>query len=203
MRGLRQLLDLLGRWDRRRGVIPLAELIGSLRALVVEPADLGEAVGFDERTYRRAVIRGRDHYQALVLCWRSGQGSPIHDHFGSGCAVRVVAGRVTETRYSPAPCGRLMPVNSEVHLAGSVTACRGGEIHQMANLEDEGDDLITLHVYSPPPVSWRFYHASETTLANHDQQIQTPARTIRVELGHPAPGRPLGTKTRGGLRWRR
>jgi cysteine dioxygenase len=203
MRGRRQILELFHRWDRRRGVIPLAELIASLGALVVEPGDLGEAVGFDERTYRRAVIRSRDHYQALVLCWRSGQGSPIHDHFGSCCAVRVVAGRATETRYSPAPCGRLMPVGSEVHRAGSVTACRGGEIHQMANLEAEGDDLITFHLYSPPPRSWRFYHISQTTLSDQDRLIQTPARTIRVELGHPARTRPMGSKTRGGLRWQR
>ena len=45
-------------------------------------------------------------YQAWVMCWRNGQRSPIHDHKGSSCAVRVLRGTLTETLFAFAPNGR-------------------------------------------------------------------------------------------------
>jgi cysteine dioxygenase len=198
MRGRRQILNLFHCWDGIDEAIPLAELVEALEGLVVGADDFAEAVGFDHRSYRRTVIRGRDHYQALVLCWRSGQGSPIHDHFGSSCAVRVIQGRATETRYCTTPCGRVMPVESEVHRAGTVTSCAGDDIHQMANLEAPGEDLITLHVYSRPAVHWRSYRIAETTLADDDRLIRKPARTMRIDLSELALTTPVGLAIKGG-----
>jgi cysteine dioxygenase len=202
MRGRRQILDLFRRWDDREQKIPLDELTEALAALAINAGDVAEAVCFDDRSYMRTVIHGRDHYQALLLCWRSGQSSPIHDHRGSNCAVRIVAGRATETRFSTSPCGRIAPVASHVHPAGCVTGCSGDDIHQMANLERIGTELVTLHVYSPPPSSWRTFRVCDTTLADDDRLIRRPARTVRVELGHAPPNRPLGPKTKGGMSWR-
>jgi len=73
---------------------------------------------------------------------------------------------------------------------------------QMANLESSGNELITLHVYSPPPSSWRTYRMCDTTLADDDRLIREPARTIRVELGHASPKRAMGSRTRGRISWR-
>jgi cysteine dioxygenase len=183
MRGRQQILELFRCWDRRARSIALDELMQELSALALTAEDLAEAIGFDARAYRRTVIHSRAHYQALVLCWRSGQTSPIHDHLGSACAVKVVAGRATETHFAVAPCGRIQPVESQVHHTGSVTGCSGAHIHQMGNLEDSVGELVTLHVYSPPPLNWRTYRLRDTTLAGHDRLVRNPARTVRVELG--------------------
>ncbi|MHC5544394.1 cupin domain-containing protein, partial [Singulisphaera rosea] len=91
MRGRSQLHELLRLWDSRPGPIPLDELLASLKSLEIGPDDLGAARVFDERAYHRAAIYRAEHFEALVLCWRGGQCSPIHDHTGSSCAVRVVA----------------------------------------------------------------------------------------------------------------
>src|SRR5205807_7632445 len=42
-----------------------------------------------------------------VLCWRNGQRSPIHDHRGSSCGVRVLRGTMTETQFAFAPNGHV------------------------------------------------------------------------------------------------
>jgi hypothetical protein len=117
--------------------------------------------------------------------------------------VRVIEGRASETRFSLTGCGRLAPALLQEHDQGSVTASVGEEIHQMGNFEAAGRNLITLHIYSPPPARWKFYDVGETTLADHDLLIRKPARTIRVELGHSPALRPLGNKVRGGLPWHR
>jgi len=68
----------------------------------------------------------------------------------------------------------------------------------MGNFDAPGRDLVTLHVYSPPPLAWRFYEVKETTLADHDRLIRKPARTVRVEMAHSRPTRPMGRRTKGG-----
>jgi cysteine dioxygenase len=176
------MLELFTIWDGRDEAIPCAELIASLKELELERSDLEEVLTFDERTYGRASIRRRPHYEALILGWRSGQRSPIHDHLGSSCAVRVIEGRATETRFVKSPCGWLVPERSRTFAAGCVTGCRDSSTHQMANLEPPGHDLITLHVYSPPASHWQFYPLDATTLADHDRLIWDRPETVVVDF---------------------
>jgi cysteine dioxygenase len=199
----RTFLDLVRRWDSLGEAIPLAELTQGLEVLELAPDDLAEAMGYDIGAYRWAVVHAGRHYEVLVLCWGSGQSSPIHDHRGSNCVVKVIQGRATETRFSLAPCGRIAPVVSQVYSTGSVMAYCGVEIHQLANLEAAGHDLITLHVYSPSPSNWRAYRTSETTLAENDRLIHKPGSTVRVEFGQLATPRAEVSRTQGGLLWRR
>lgn len=202
MRGRRQLLDHFAKWDRLDEPVALAELIAAVQGLELARDDVVEALGFDEGSYRRTVIHARPHYQALILCWKSGQRSPIHDHRGSSCVVRVIEGLASEIRFVPTACGRLMPVGAQEHAGGAVAVNCGDEIHQMGNFAAPGCDLITLHIYSPPPYRWRFFPLAATTLADHEQLIEKPARTVRVDLGHSDPVPPFGSKTKGGLPWR-
>jgi uncharacterized NAD(P)/FAD-binding protein YdhS len=189
MQRCQRVLDLFRAWDERRDAIPVDDLLTRLRELELGREDLAGALVFGKRTYRRVAIWRRSHYEALVLCWRSGQASLIHDHRGSACVVKVVEGCATETRYSRSPCGRLVPLKSESFPAGSVTRCEDADIHQMANLEPPGHDLISLHVYSPPPRDWRTYPIKETTLGNHDRLLRKGPKTLLVDFGHVTPVR--------------
>ncbi len=186
MRGYQQILKLFDAWDECEEAIPFGDLVASLKGLELERADLASALIFADRNYRRIAVRRRPHYEALVLCWKSGQRSPIHNHLGSSCVVRVVEGRATETQYVFSPCGRLVPQRSRTYHAGSVTGCRDEAIHQMANLEAPGQDLITLHVYSPPPSSWNYFKLDVTTLADHDVLLSEGNQTVVVDFGQVA-----------------
>jgi uncharacterized NAD(P)/FAD-binding protein YdhS len=186
MRGYEQILKLFEVWDKREDEIPYADLVESLSGLELERADLAGALIFADRNYRRIAVRRRPHYEALVLCWKSGQRSPIHNHLGSSCVVRVVEGQATEIQYVFSPCGRLVPQQSRTYATGSVTGCRDEAIHQMANLQAPGHDLITLHVYSPPPASWNYFKVEMTTLADHDLLLSEGNRTVVVDFGQTA-----------------
>jgi cysteine dioxygenase len=184
MGGLRRLLDCFGRWDERSAPISYEDLHGCLTHLELDSNELDGLVEFDDSSYRRVSIHRGMHYEALVLGWRSGQSSAIHDHSGSACMVRVIQGCATETRFVGSPCGRLVPWSSRAFPAGSVLGCRGAGIHQMSNLEAPGLDLVTLHVYSPPPSRWRYYPLDGTTLAENDSLIRDRPETLAVDLIH-------------------
>src|SRR5215471_21362697 len=83
--------------DAYRDRIPLNVLTDGLKRLRLDWETLGPFVQFSQERYRRNLMHAGPAYHALVLCWSNGQRSPIHDHRGSACAVRVLRGQATET----------------------------------------------------------------------------------------------------------
>ena len=203
MRGRRQILDLFRRWDGLEQKIDLNVLMEALAGLVIKPGDLAGAVDFDDRSYLRTVIHGREHYQALVLCWRSGQSSPIHDHRALNFRRQSRIGvrhrnEIQRGSMRPARSGRVADPSGRI--GDRVLRRRYPSDGQPRSRT--GNELITLHVYSPPPASWRTFRVCDTTLADDDRLIRKPPRTVRVELAHASPIKPMGSRTRGGIAWR-
>ncbi|MCI0462634.1 MAG: cysteine dioxygenase family protein [Gemmataceae bacterium] len=146
-RTLDELLHYLNHLQNRA---PLDELKTQLTGLEVDCDGLAAHLRFSERTYRRNLVRGGPWYNLWVLCWRNGQRSPIHDHRGSSCAVRVLDGVATETLFEFAPNGHIKPTFSRDLLPGSVIGSADTDLHQISNLQAGMADLVTLHIYSPP-----------------------------------------------------
>jgi cysteine dioxygenase len=163
----------------------MARMLGGLD---LRRKDVTEWTRFSEVGYQRVLIQWTPQFEVLLLCWRSGQRSAIHDHAGSTCGIRVIAGTATETIYAASLCGRLYPVRSRCLEIGSVCVNHDTDIHQMANLAPTGQDLITLHIYAPPLAATRIYSIRETILADHDclaaLRPRDVARLIRADGPH-------------------
>lgn len=121
-----------------------------LQEAAVTAEDVATHIRFDEDHYLRNLIREGPHYHMLALCWRSGQRSPIHNHRGSTCGFAVLRGVATETIFERSRCGLVKAVSSRDLGVGSIGASQDTDTHQVSNLQPAGDDLVTLHIYSPP-----------------------------------------------------
>lgn len=154
------LPELLERLDGCRQRVPLEALVEWLEALEVRLDEVRPWVRFGRDSYRRNLLRGSSGYHALILCWRPGQRSPIHDHRGSSCGVRVLAGVMTETVFDRTPEGWIYPTHTRELAEGGVCGSEDADIHQVSNLRADRD-LITLHVYTPPLVRMGVYSLTE------------------------------------------
>ncbi len=101
------LNDFIAFLDSLHERAPLPQLVAELAELRVDCDELGEHVRFSDQQYARNLLREGPWYQLLVLCWKNGQRSPIHDHAGSTCGVRVLRGVLTETTFAFAPNGHV------------------------------------------------------------------------------------------------
>jgi cysteine dioxygenase len=128
----------------------LARLTEELSHFDIDLEDLSEYMQFAEKSYRRNLVRARENYHAWLLCWRNGQRSPIHNHLGSACVVRVLRGTLTETLFELAPNGHVKATFSRDISEGSLMGSEDTDIHQVSNLQAGNADLVTLHVYTPP-----------------------------------------------------
>jgi cysteine dioxygenase len=167
---------------RREGVFSLASLVETLEGLKARPAlarvdewmqsvevsreELRPYVGFKEGTYARHRVFICEHAELLVLCWRPGQRTPIHDHAGSFGAVRVLEGFMWETLFEMDSTEGLLYKSAREWTPGHVTGADIPDIHQLGNPDVSGVGLITLHLYSPPLTSLNVYKVGRKDSVN-------------------------------------
>ena len=144
-----KLNPLLSYLDGLGDCADLPTLRRLLEDLDVTREDLRPACLFESNGYQRNLIKETPWYELVCLCWSSGQRTPIHDHEGSSCAFLVVEGDATETKFDHTPSGLVVPVQTTVRNPGFICASIEADIHQVANTQPEGCDLVTLHIYSP------------------------------------------------------
>jgi cysteine dioxygenase len=158
---------------RRAGIFSLSSLVETLEGLKARPElsqvdewmrrvevsreELRPYVGFKEGAYARHRVFVRDYAELLVLCWRPGQRTPIHDHAGSFGSVRVLEGFMWETLFEMDAAEGLLYKSAREWTHGHVTGADVPDIHQLGNPDVSGTDLITLHLYAPPLTSLNVY----------------------------------------------
>ncbi len=159
--GLVSLKDLLAELDGHEERVPLDLLVDRLSRLQLNLEEIRTFMQFGSTTYRRNLMHAGPGFHALILCWRAGQRSPIHDHRGSSCGVRVLSGTAVETSFDRTPDGLIYATGSRTLHEGEVCGSQDADIHQMSNLQGPGVDLVTLHVYSPPLLKMGMYSLTE------------------------------------------
>jgi cysteine dioxygenase len=147
--------------DGLTGRAALPDLVNCLSELDITCDDVEDFIRFSNNHYMRNLIRAGEWYHALVLCWKNGQRSPIHDHAHSSCGVRVLRGVATETLFEFTPHGHVKATFSRDHYPGSVCGSEDDDLHQISNLQDGDADLVTLHIYSPPLLQMGTYSITD------------------------------------------
>jgi cysteine dioxygenase len=153
---LATLIEYLDSLESRADLERLASI---LAGTIVTREQIEPVCSFGTQGYRRNIISASPWYELLALCWRSGHCTPIHDHRGSSCAFKVIEGVGTEIRFTCTPSGLVCPIATNSMPTGYVCAAEDEDIHQVANMQAPGQDLITLHIYSPPIQkmhTWKF-----------------------------------------------
>ena len=147
-------LDKLDTFDRH---VPLDDLTRLMREVDLSLAELEEYIRFSDDRYQRNLVRAGRCFHALVLCWKSGQCSPIHDHRGSSCGVRVLKGEMSETPFARDAEGNLIEGETHVLKESAICGSYDSDIHEVSNRQESGGELITLHIYSPPLLRMGLY----------------------------------------------
>ena len=139
-----------------------AELQSLLKRAEVNEAELRPYVKFRPGTYVRTRVLRNEHAELLVLCWKPGHYTSIHDHNGSYSVIRVLSGRMHETLYDYDQERGLSEGASHAWAPGHVTVADIPDIHRIGNAEGGAGDLVTLHCYAPPFDVIRTYRLGST-----------------------------------------
>ena len=169
--------------DSRLTFHALAEALKSLTAVpslaevyrLVGRADMASEevapyLGFKAGNYSRHRVMKNEFVEMLVLCWKPGQRTPIHDHNGSHGAVFVHKGIMWETTFEYDTEKGLQYASHRELRAGATTGSEIPDIHQLGNPDVSGRDLVTIHIYAPPLGVLKTYKLGSSTI-----DLYTPA----------------------------
>ena len=114
-----------------------------------------DCIGYAEDGYQRNVIKKTEFYELVAICWTPGQLTPIHDHVGSDCAFKIIDGVSTETTFNLNDKGLAYPTSVRKYHRGEICASDEPDIHRVTN--NSHNELINLHVYTPPLHAYNTY----------------------------------------------
>lgn len=163
----------------------IASVLDMLEALDIDEKEWNDFARFDGKKYTRNLVAHDSAFTVLLLCWNKDQRSPIHDHSGSSCWVKVLKGKLRERRFA-------FPDLNNEHQALELTSdcvVSKGEvcyindsqgIHEMGNPSTE-EVTVTMHVYSPAYYSC--FAFNEATGAHRCVSMLAAAAPQREVLG--------------------
>ncbi|XP_014560601.1 hypothetical protein COCVIDRAFT_23262 [Bipolaris victoriae FI3] len=105
---------------------------------------------------RNLVDKGNGKSNLLILVWGPGKKSPIHDHANAHCIMKVLKGRLTETRFAT-PSDEdvknhrpMKKIRETTYSENEVTYMADNlGTHRISN-PDPTDYAVSLHLYTPP-----------------------------------------------------
>jgi len=108
---------------------------------------------FDNNHYTRNLIEANEYFELILICWKAGQRSPIHNHENQSCWMTIMEGDIQETYYhiegQEDNCVKLREGQSLIHKQGEI-----GYIHDEIALHVirpiNSRNGISLHLYSLP-----------------------------------------------------
>lgn len=127
----------------------------------------------------RNLIARDDKFAMLLLCWNGQKESPVHDHPGHGCWMRVVEGSLEETRYHvDAESNALVESGRVIGEAGDCIFIDDSiGVHRVRNLAPTVS--MSLHVYSPPILRCNVWMDEKAPA----DKVQRPVVTFHSEYG--------------------
>tara|TARA_X000000368_G_scaffold418160_1_gene416829 strand:+ start:43 stop:585 length:543 start_codon:yes stop_codon:yes gene_type:complete len=148
---LKDFIDWLDELDQR----PTLKILEK-KLLELQPNmdALAKFLGYTDDGYQRNVVKKTENYELVLICWKPGQKTPIHDHKGSDCAFLILEGISTESIYKNDHEG-LIKTEVRKYNPGQVCAADEPDIHKISN--DEVTNLVNLHLYSPPLKEFNIY----------------------------------------------
>lgn len=141
-RSLTELATILSQEER----IKYAEIFGST---ILPISAFKDCCSWSNDCYTRNCIVENEKFELILLCWEKGQITPIHDHGGEECWVKIIEGEFRETIYKVNESGELNVVKSTTSKAGDITymvdfmGC-----HSLENLSETRS--MSLHLYAKP-----------------------------------------------------
>ncbi|XP_062611051.1 cysteine dioxygenase type 1-like [Saccostrea cucullata] len=144
-----------------------SEMVNTIKEILSKyeshPKDWDGKEKWSDKKYTRTLLdKGNGHYNLMILCWNTGQESPIHNHPKSHCFMKTLKGEVFEELYEnpdmTSCCrGKMKKIEDRVYTLDDVAHITDADgLHRVGN-KSHVDGAVTLHLYSPPFSSCKKY----------------------------------------------
>ena len=127
---------------------------------------------WSNESYTRNCIIKDKKFELILLCWEKGQKTPIHDHGGEECWVKVIQGELRETLYKIDEAGELKMVKSTISKAGDISYMIDFMgFHRLENVSKKRG--MSLHLYAKPIRNCKMFDENSRKFVSKDLSYNT------------------------------
>lgn len=169
---LNELVDSLTEGER----VTFGDIVHSIQ---IPKQDFEEINSWSKKCYTRNCIAQGDEFELILLCWEKGQASPIHDHGGEECWVKIIDGEFRETLYQKNKEGELESIKSMESTAGDITYMVDFMgYHRLENLSNKRS--LSLHLYAKPIRRCNVYDEDSKDFVSKELSYDTVTETATI-----------------------
>ncbi|HET7814004.1 MAG TPA: cysteine dioxygenase family protein [Candidatus Baltobacteraceae bacterium] len=149
------IAELAENLRRLQSGTPDAEIVRWLRAASPDAAKIPVPIACDpKRSYSRTLLYKSAAFEILVIHWRPGCVSAIHDHGGAHCWLAVSDGTMHVDNYVRKDSGKeegyaALRLEGREHLTAGGIDYRNDDVH-LHRCATSAAPATTLHVYAKP-----------------------------------------------------
>ena len=123
-------------------------------------------------SYTRNCIIENEKFELILICWEQGQITPIHNHDGQECWVRIIDGEFRETIYQLDDVGELNVIRSTISKSNDITYMIDFMgFHSLENLSNKRS--MSLHLYAKPIRNCKLFDDKTRKFVNKDLTYDT------------------------------
>lgn len=132
------------------------------------PADAFDSYSsWSDDSYTRNCLADNEKFELILICWQEGQITPIHNHGGEECWVRIIKGEFKETIYTEDESGDLSVHKTILSKENDVTYMIDFMgVHSIANLSN--NKSMSLHLYAKPIRSCKIFDEQSKKFVHKD-----------------------------------
>ena len=127
-----------------------------INAVDLSDCDFEPYSTWSDACYTRNCLYCDERYEVILICWEPGQQTPIHDHGGEECWVKIISGTIKETIYKPDATDTPVAISTNIAEPGHTSymidfmGC-----HRLEN--DSNQRAMSLHIYAKPIAQCNIY----------------------------------------------
>jgi cysteine dioxygenase len=126
--------------------------------------------------YTRNCIIDTESFELILICWCEGHKTPIHDHGGEECWVKVITGELKEVLYKKNKNDELIAVKSSISKTNEVTYMKDFMgFHSLENISNKKS--MSLHLYAKPIRNCKVFDEDSKGFVNKEMSYHTTAST--------------------------
>lgn len=149
--------------------------------ILLDPEEFREYEFWDPDQYTRNSIMQSGSYELLLMCWESGQNTPIHNHGGEECWIYMLSGQLHEEIYTRDEKGRFHLSQTMSNDPGSISYMNDGlGWHRIQNKRTTR--AVSLHLYSKPITSCQVYNEATGRLEERFPRLNSRAGQLITEV---------------------
>ncbi len=150
-----------------------------IRSMKIPSSAFEYCCSWSNKSYTRNCIVENEKFELILLCWEEGQKTPIHDHGGEECWVKIIQGELKETIYKVDEAGELKAGKSTISKTGDISymidfmGC-----HRLENLT--GGRAMSLHLYAKPIRNCKMFDENSRKFVRKDLVYCTVSEMIKT-----------------------